>query len=293
MLIIKKKGALATILDEHRRKGYSIGFVPTMGALHPGHLSLIQAAGVPNQVVVASIFVNPAQFNDPADFEKYPVTLGKDIELLEQSACDVLFLPSVAEIYPNGWKNEPLYNLGFLETVFEGPFRPGHFQGVCQVMEQLLRMVGPDHLYMGQKDYQQCMVVARLLELMNSSCVLHTCPTLREKDGLAMSSRNVRLSPADREAASAIFQALRFIRDRLQPGELSTILTAAKEILTANRFRIDYLNIADASSLIPVESWDGRQSLVALAAAFLQDVRLIDNMLITAPSEPNAVNTVN
>lgn len=288
MLIIKKAGALAAVLNDRRGQGYSIGFVPTMGALHPGHRSLIEAARLPNQFIAASIFVNPAQFNDPADFEKYPVTIEKDIEMLEYAGCDLLFLPAVADIYPDGWKNDQHYDLGFLETVFEGPFRPGHFQGVCQVMERLLRMVAPDHLYMGQKDYQQCMVVSRLLELMESSCVLHTCPTLREKDGLAMSSRNMRLSPADRPAATAIFEALSLIRAKLQPGELATLLAEAKEILTRNGFRIDYLNIADARSLAPVEYWDGKQSLVALAAAFMHEVRLIDNMLINPVPQPNA-----
>jgi pantoate--beta-alanine ligase len=263
-----------------------------MGALHPGHLSLVEAARLQNQVIVASIFVNPAQFNDPADFEKYPVTIEKDIEMLAHAGCDLLFLPTVAEIYPGGWKNDQHYDLGFLETVFEGPFRPGHFQGVCQVMERLLRMVTPDHLYMGQKDYQQCMVVARLLEGMHSACVLHTCPTLREKDGLAMSSRNIRLNPADRKSATAIFEALHFIKANLVQGDLAPLLVNAKDILIRHGFRIDYLDIADARSLAPVERWNGEQSLVALAAAFMHDVRLIDNMLITPAPEPNAANAV-
>ncbi len=292
MLIIKKAGPLAAILDGRRRNGSSIGFVPTMGALHPGHLSLVEAARLQNQVIVASIFVNPAQFNDPADFEKYPVTIEKDIEMLAHAGCDLLFLPTVAEIYPGGWKNDQHYDLGFLETVFEGPFRPGHFQGVCQVMERLLRMVTPDHLYMGQKDYQQCMVVARLLEGMHSACVLHTCPTLREKDGLAMSSRNIRLNPADRKSATAIFEALHFIKANLVQGDLAPLLVNAKDILIRHGFRIDYLDIADARSLAPVERWNGEQSLVALAAAFMHDVRLIDNMLITPAPEPNAANAV-
>lgn len=292
MLIIKKVRELTAVIASHRNNGYSIGFVPTMGALHAGHLSLLSAARRPRQLSVASIFVNPAQFNDPADFEKYPVTIENDIVLLEKSGCDILFLPTVAEIYPAGWSSPAPYDLGFLETVFEGSSRPGHFQGVCRVMERLLSIVGPDNLYMGQKDYQQCMVVGRLLNLMSSACSLHTCPTLREADGLAMSSRNMRLDAEARKRATGIYQALCFLKAGLRPGPTDPILDKAKKFLDNNAFKTDYLSIADARTLAPVQQWDGLQPVVALAAAWQKDVRLIDNMVLTETRQPIEAGTV-
>lgn len=280
MLIFKKTAALSLFLQEARQQGKSTGFVPTMGALHAGHLSLIAASLQPRQLTVASIFVNPAQFNDKKDFEKYPVTLEKDIEILEKAGCDVVFVPSADEIYPQGYAQTGHYELGFLETVLEGPTRPGHFQGVCKVMNRLLDIVQPDNLYMGQKDYQQCMVVNRLLQIMNSPSKLHTCPTLREPDGLAMSSRNTRLKPEQREKAVTISKALEMIKDKLQPGALTGLTEKATAMLQQNNFRVDYVAIADAQTLEPVTEWDGKQKLVALVAAFQGEVRLIDNMVL-------------
>src|SRR5579872_6663216 len=213
MIIYKKAGDLASWLEKQRQAGQSIGFVPTMGALHEGHISLITISKKTTSLTVCSIFVNPTQFNDPKDFQKYPVTIEKDIALLEKAGTDVLFLPGVEEVYPQGTSALEQYDIGPLETIFEGKYRPGHFQGVCQVMRRLLEIVRPDQLFMGSKDYQQCMVVQRLLGLIGIPATLHRCPILREPDGLAMSSRNMRLTPAQRSQATAIYKALLTIRD--------------------------------------------------------------------------------
>src|SRR6201991_5161482 len=208
MILFKKTGDLNRYLDQQRSSGATIGFVPTLGALHEGHISLIDISKKNTTLTVCSIFVNPTQFNDPKDYQKYPITIEKDIILLENAKVDVLFLPELDEMYPDGTKNLETYDLGSLETILEGKYRPGHFQGVCQVMRRLLQLVRPDDLFMGQKDYQQCMIVKRLIHLMGWTINFHTCPIVREADGLAMSSRNVRLNPDERQRATATYKAL-------------------------------------------------------------------------------------
>lgn len=280
MISFKSANDLRKWTESQRKEGKIIGFVPTMGALHPGHISLIQLAQKDCDVTVCSIFVNPTQFNDPADFEKYPVTIERDIHLLLQQQTDALFLPAVAEIYPEGTGSLRHYALGDMDSLLEGKYRPGHFQGVCNVVHRLLDMVQPDHLYLGQKDCQQCMVINRLLQLtgMDNRIQLHIAPTLREPDGLAMSSRNRRLTPEQRALAPLLYQQLSAISRQLHPGDITPLLTTAIQAIEKAGFRPDYFEIADASTLQPVHQWDGRQSLVALVAAFLGDVRLIDNL---------------
>ena len=282
MIICKKPGELQDFLEKKKMEKQQVGFVPTMGALHAGHLSLVTAAKKQNKIVACSVFVNPTQFNDPEDFKKYPVTLEKDILMFEEAGCHVLFIPSVQDIYPNGIDQLKHYELGFLETVLEGKFRPGHFQGVCQVMHRLLEIVLPDNLYLGQKDYQQCMVIKKLIELigLHDTINVNVCPTLREDDGLAMSSRNTRLLPDDRKKATTISAALRYIKENLKAGNTKKIKNEAKELLLQKDFLIDYIEIANADTLELVENWDGKQKVVAVAAAFLNKVRLIDNMVI-------------
>lgn len=266
MILFKKKDDLNRYLDQQRNSGATIGFVPTLGALHEGHISLIAISKKTTTLTVCSIFVNPTQFNDPKDFQKYPVTIEKDIILLENIGADVLFLPELDEMYPGGTKDLETYDLGPLETILEGKYRPGHFQGVCQVMRRLLQLVKPDELFMGQKDYQQCMVVKRLIHLMGWTIIFHSCPIIREADGLAMSSRNVRLTPDERQRATAIYKAL-------------NDLPHARQILEEAQFRIDYIAIADAETLQPVEP--GTKGAVALIAAFQGEVRLIDNKVLS------------
>ncbi|HEX3168306.1 MAG TPA: pantoate--beta-alanine ligase [Chitinophagaceae bacterium] len=282
MIICKKPGELQDILEKKKKEKHHVGYVPTMGALHAGHLSLASEARKQNKIVVCSIFVNPTQFNDPEDFKKYPITLEKDILMFEEAGCDLLFIPSVQDIYPNGIDHLTHYELGFVETVLEGKFRPGHFQGVCQVMNRLLEIVLPHNLYLGQKDYQQCIVIKKLIELigLNGRVEVNICPTLREDDGLAMSSRNIRLLPGDRKKAATISAALRYIKENLKAGDTKQIKNEAKEMLLQRGFRIDYIETADGDTLNLVDKWDGKQKIVALVAAFLNKVRLIDNMVI-------------
>ncbi len=279
MIIFKKIKALRDFLEPVRITG-SIGFVPTMGALHEGHLSLVETCRNENTVTVSSIFVNPAQFNDPKDFLKYPVTIEKDIQRLHGGRCDILFLPDQQEIYPPGINKETV-DLARLDQVLEGKFRPGHFQGVCKVVNRLLEIVEPHRLYLGQKDYQQCMVIRRLLDITGRTTTLNICATVREPDGLAMSSRNLRLTAEDRRRAPAIYQALEYCKNNLVKGNLSDLKQSALRMLSEQGFRIDYLEIADAVTLELLTQWDGKQDVVALIAAFIGDVRLIDNMVLS------------
>jgi len=280
MILFKKTNDLIKHLDNQRILGKKIGFVPTMGALHEGHLSLVRLSKAATDLTICSIFVNPTQFNDPADFEKYPITTDKDIALLLTAGCDLLFLPAVSEMYPEGIMGKPEYDLGDMETLLEGKFRPGHFQGVCQVVHQLLAQVNPHDLFLGQKDYQQCMVIDRLMQQtgFKETVKLHICPTLRETDGLAMSSRNRRLNDSDRKKAASIFRTLSYLKQQLHTVSLDALLQTASDQLEQEGFRTDYLVVADAASLQPVSTWDGSQKLVALVATFLGGVRLIDNL---------------
>jgi len=280
MILFKKAADITAYLLQQKKQGISIGFVPTMGALHRGHLSLLNASRSNNALTVCSIFVNPTQFNDIKDFNNYPNTIESDIELLEKAGCDVLFLPSVSEMYPNGTENPMHYELGYLETVLEGKYRPGHFQGVCLVVHRLLTIIPADELYIGQKDYQQCMVIKKLVDLKNISCRINICPTLREPDGLAMSSRNMRLSAEGRKQALKISETLSFIKKNIKAGNLEPLKQQAIKDLTNAGFKVDYVEIANAADLSILNDWDGDTNTVALAAAFIGDVRLIDNMLL-------------
>jgi pantoate--beta-alanine ligase len=280
MILFKTITQLAAYIAEKKKIGNTIGFAPTMGALHNGHISLITNSKQGNNITVCSIFVNPTQFNQAKDFEKYPITIEKDIDMLEKNGCDILFLPSVKEIYTDGITQQPHYDLGYLETVLEGKYRQGHFQGVCQVVNRLLQIVQPHNLYLGQKDYQQCMVIKKLIELAHLKINIIICTTLRENDGLAMSSRNMRLNEQERKMAVKISETLSFIKKEIKPGYLQDLKERANQYLTAENFKVDYVEIANASDLTILENWDGKQKLVALAAAYLNEVRLIDNMLL-------------
>ncbi len=295
MILYKKPGDLMMWLGNQRDSGKSIGFVPTMGALHEGHISLIAISKKTAGLTVCSIFVNPTQFNDQKDFKKYPITLEKDMALLLAAGTDVLFLPDVEELYPQGLQGLETYELGRLETLLEGKFRPGHFQGVCQVMRRLLEWVRPDHLFMGQKDYQQCMVVQRLLAIRGIRTELHRCPILRESDGLAMSSRNLRLTTEQRAKAPAIYRALLSLKDsasgdgsKSRPaGPVGGVFEgpdrgvgAARKILEQAEFRVDYVEIADPETLEPLGPGSDGRAGVALIAAFQGEIRLIDNLLL-------------
>ncbi|HLZ85828.1 MAG TPA: pantoate--beta-alanine ligase [Puia sp.] len=285
MILFKQSADLATWLEKQRMAGRNIGFVPTLGALHEGHISLIAISKKSTSLTVCSIFVNPTQFNDPRDFQQYPITLEKDIPMLEKAGVDVLFLPAVAEMYPNGTGGLETYDLGPLETLLEGKYRPGHFQGVCQVMRRLLEKVRPDHLFMGSKDYQQCMVVQRLLTIMGFPTTLHRCPIIREADGLAMSSRNLRLTPTQRTNATAIYRALTAIKNGFPAQPIPTLIANATRILEAAEFRVDYVSIADAQTLEPLGD------LTTPAASAITTTSPSSSATTSPPTTATATNT--
>lgn len=256
----------------------SIGFVPTMGALHAGHLSLLKKSIELTGKTVCSIFVNPTQFNNKEDFEKYPVNIEKDINLLEEAGCDILFLPAVTEIYPRGAVPQEFFDLGYLENILEGSFRPGHFRGVCMVVKFFLQIIDPAFLFVGQKDYQQCLVLQRLLYLINSPAQLVICATQRASDGLALSSRNLRLNEEERALAPEIYRTLLVIKETIRPGDVKQLKQSATDQLAEKGFKVDYIEIANAGNLQVIDYWDGNEPLVILGAAYLNGIRLIDNL---------------
>jgi pantoate--beta-alanine ligase len=281
MILFKLASQLNQYIQQQKAQNKTIGFVPTMGALHQGHISLIKKSKAQCNITVCSIFVNPTQFNDAKDFEKYPITIDQDIYMLEMAKCDVLFLPSIEEMYPNEIAKSKQYDLGFIETVFEGEYRSGHFNGVCMVVERLLNIVNPNQLFLGQKDYQQCIVIKRLIELMKAEMEVIICPTSREENGLAMSSRNKRLSVEMKDKAKIIYQSFNKIKKDIVANNAAELVANARESLLQNGFdKIDYLCLANAKTLAPVELWDGSTQLVILVAAFTEGVRLIDNMVL-------------
>jgi pantoate--beta-alanine ligase len=276
MIIIKTQNSLTAYLKKLKIKNINLGFVPTMGALHNGHLSLIESAKTENDHVICSIFINPTQFNNTSDFKHYPVTLEKDIEKLIFAGCDILFLPGEKEIYHPQYLKK-YYNLGDLEDILEGYYRPGHFQGVCQIVDILLGIIQPDKLYLGQKDYQQCMVIKTLITQENFENIsIRIMPTIREKDGLAMSSRNLRLSKNQREKAVHIHKTLLFIQNNYKKYPISELVQNAKKQLLENGFTIDYVEIVDTETLKELKN----NKAIALIAASIDEIRLIDNMIL-------------
>jgi pantoate--beta-alanine ligase len=274
---------LRKILAEYRLKGAEIGFVPTMGALHPGHISLIKRARDENSVVICSIFVNPSQFNDPQDLARYPRTPGPDRELLVHAGCDLVFMPSVEEMYPPGEKPvaNPQVDLGTLVKVMEGRLRPGHFEGVVQIVSKLFQCVDPDRSYFGQKDFQQVAVIREMVKQMNFHTSIIACPTLRESDGLAMSSRNVLLDTESRKLAPVIYQTLKEVHEMSFTKPVDQLLSyALSRLQNVPGLTLDYFEIADSNTLQPIYNLNGSVSAVACVAVKLGKVRLIDNMIL-------------
>jgi len=248
-----------------------------MGALHQGHLSLIEQAQQHNDQIVCSIFVNPTQFNDPKDLEKYPRNTAADIEMLERVNCDILFMPDVNEMYDD---NEQWHlDIGELEHLLEGKFRPGHYQGVTQVVHKLFNIVKPDTAFFGQKDYQQFLIIRKMVELLNMPVRLVMCPIKREQDGLAMSSRNIHLSVADRRHALVLSKTLNWVKDNFDSNNISK-LKAAAQLMIANEPGIEpeYFEIADGDTLHPADQ--STKNVVALVAAKVGKTRLIDNVVL-------------
>lgn len=279
MIILKSIPGTKAHLQQLRQDGKTIGFVPTMGALHKGHISLIRRANLENDIVVCSIFVNPIQFNNKKDLEKYPRTLDDDIKMLEEVECDVLFAPDVDEMYP-----EPVfdkYDFGNLDKVMEGKHRPGHFNGVAVVVRKLFDVVEPQKAYFGMKDFQQLRIIQAMVEKLNIPVNIIPCPTLREKDGLAMSSRNVRLTKSERKLAPAIYQVLRGVKEKI--GVITPVeaeIWAANQLNKYDEMEVEYFSIVSTDDLLQVESWDENTGVVACTAVNLGSVRLIDNLIL-------------
>ncbi len=270
--------ALQTYLNKERLQAKTIGFVPTMGALHEGHLSLIQTAKSQNDITVCSIFVNPTQFNNPDDLAVYPRTLEADCQLLEQVQCDVVFAPSAAEMYPS--LPNLKFNFGILETVMEGKFRPGHFNGVGIVVAKLFNIVQPTKAYFGQKDLQQCAVINCLVRDLSFSLDLVICPTQREQDGLAMSSRNRNLSSEQRALAPAIYKALQQASQQLRTQPAQVVKKAIDDYFAStDGIELEYFEISDFETLLPVEELSEGKTALCIAA-YLGKTRLIDNVII-------------
>lgn len=280
MLLFKHFNDLHSYLLNVHSSNVSIGFVPTMGALHAGHLSLIDQCKKQAGITVSSIFVNPVQFNNLDDFKKYPNTIDQDILLLSDHGCDVLFLPDEKEMYPDANSKNKQFDLGYLETILEGEFRPGHFQGVCLIVEKLINMVNPGLLFIGQKDFQQCLVIKKLIALMKKEIKVMVCPTLREENGLAMSSRNLRLLPNEKEIAAGLYQILKSIKMQINSTNFLKLKEDGINRLKVKGFKVEYLELAKAKNLEIVNNYTPGESHVILIAAFLNGVRLIDNILI-------------
>ncbi len=281
MIIFKQIKDLQKHIQQQKAAGKSIGFFPTMGALHNGHISLLKKAKTDSDVTVCSIFVNPTQFNDQNDFAKYPITIENDIYLLETNGCDLLFLPEVKEIYPNGQELTEPYDLGEIEHILEGEFRPGHFQGVCQVVHRLLEIVQPDKLFMGQKDYQQIMVVQKMIDEKNIPVQMVIVPIKRAENGLALSSRNARLGNDAKNKALILSRALSHIKENIAKEDFRVLeKNAVQEILENGFAKVDYVSIRNANNLAQVGQYNSSIPLVALTAAYIDGVRLIDNMLL-------------
>jgi len=263
-----------------RINGLSIGFVPTMGALHEGHLSLLGHSLNETDISICSIFVNPIQFNNKQDLEKYPRTLEDDCKKLENAGCNIVFAPSVDEMYPEGEVKEN-YDFGPLERVMEGEHRPGHFNGVAVVVKRLFEICMPHKAYFGEKDFQQLMIIKALVSQENMPLEVIGCPIIRERDGLAISSRNVRLSKAERDIAPEIYKSLHYIRRQQGKGTVQEVLQMAKDKLDdMPGMEVEYIQVSDESTLKPVNNWDESDNMRVFAAVFLGNVRLIDNIKI-------------
>jgi pantoate--beta-alanine ligase len=280
MEIFKHITPLKAFLKDQKRQGRMVGLVPTMGALHPGHLALVEASKKANDVTVSSIYVNPAQFNNTKDLEKYPRTLESDAALLEKVGCDVLFAPDNSEIYPE----KPLirFDFGHLDKVMEGEFRPGHFSGVALVVSKLFHMVEPDHAYFGRKDFQQFAIIRQLVNDLNFNLTLHCIDTLREADGLAMSSRNLRLNSEERQLATIFYKGLQEARQKLKEGlAVAEVKHLIRQKIDAQpHTRLEYLEVVDPLNLNPLNNVrEGNQPILCIAG-YIGEIRLIDNMFL-------------
>lgn len=282
MRLVKSKEELKSIVAALKAEGKTVGFVPTMGALHKGHISLIKKSDELSDATIVSVFVNPTQFNNKEDLEKYPRTIENDLKLIEsETACRIVFSPSVEEMYE---KEEALLDLDLknLDKPMEGACRPGHFQGVVTVVDKLFKIVSPDKAFFGEKDFQQLAIIQHLQRELHPNLQIVPCPIVRENSGLAMSSRNERLKPEDKVKASEIYQIMTDFVSNIQTKSVEELIQiATKEFESKKYFNLEYINLVDSLSLEPVKSITQHKNVNLCVAVFLAGVRLIDTIPVT------------
>jgi pantoate--beta-alanine ligase len=269
----------SAFIADLKHQGKRIGLVPTMGALHEGHLTLVRRAGKENDCVIVSIFVNPIQFNNPEDLDKYPRTLDSDLALLKEAGCDMVFVPSEKEMYPEPVRE--VIDFGELDKVMEGRFRPGHFNGVAIVVRRLFEIIHADNAYFGEKDFQQLTIIKKFVNDLALSVRIIPCPIIREPDGLAMSSRNQRLLPEERAVAPFVYACLQKAAESYSFFTPEGVIQMIREDFEQNpMFRVEYVEIVDMESLLPIIDWNESKQVIVCVAVYLGHVRLIDNMIL-------------
>lgn len=279
MKVIYTKNELFSLIEGYKKEGKCVGFVPTMGALHNGHLSLVKACKNSCDIAVASVFVNPTQFNDPEDLKRYPRTPEKDAELLKTAGCDLVFMPSVEEIYPE--KDTRKFNFGYLETVMEGAKRPGHFNGVGQVVSRLFDIVQPHKAFFGMKDFQQVAVIKNMVNQLKYDIEIIPCPIVREESGLALSSRNALLDEAHKKNAPHIYATLKKARNLVAGMSVADLKKWITEEINNNPYlKTEYVEIVDDTTLKVIENWNEKGTKVVCVAVYAGKIRLIDNIIL-------------
>lgn len=284
MIIIRKVAELCDYVDRIKNHGQSIGLVPTMGALHEGHLSLVGKAVAENDCVIVSVFVNPTQFNNPEDLATYPRNEEQDFRLLASEDVSAVFAPAVEEIYPEGESDGHLFELGTAAEVMEGKYRPGHFQGVAQIVSRLFRLCRPDRAYFGEKDFQQIAVIRNMVESEKINVDIVACPIKRADDGLALSSRNALLTADERQLAPEIHRALEESLDYSRSHDIrATHDTVVERLDAVPGMKVEYFEIVDGRTLLPVDEWEESPWIVGCITVYLGKIRLIDNICYRHP----------
>lgn len=279
MKVIYTKNELFSLIEGYKKEGKCVGFVPTMGALHNGHLSLVKACKNSCDIAVTSVFVNPTQFNDPEDLKRYPRTPEKDAELLKTAGCDLVFMPSVEEIYPE--KDTRKFNFGYLETVMEGAKRPGHFNGVGQVVSRLFDIVQPHKAFFGMKDFQQVAIIKNMVNQLKYNIEIIPCPIVREESGLALSSRNALLEEEHKKNAPHIYATLKKARNLVAEMSVADLKKWITEEINNNPYlETEYVEIVDDTTLKVIENWNEKGTKVVCVAVYAGKIRLIDNIIL-------------
>ncbi len=282
MLIINKISELSVYLEKYRSQKKKIGFVPTMGALHEGHISLVNRAKKENDIVVVSIFVNPTQFNNPEDLKNYPRTPKEDEKMLRENNVDIIFSPIVEEIYNPDTIKKNVLELGQIADVMEGIHRPGHFDGVVQIVSKLFEIVKPQKAYFGEKDFQQLSVIRLMVNKIHFPVEIIACPTVREKSGLAMSSRNLKLSKKGLQDAVEISKTLFYVKENWKKFNPADIKERAIEMIeSSGKLKVEYVEISEEESLQPINDWNPKKHFRCFAAVYCEDIRLIDNIQLS------------